>query len=96
MADLEPKALMAALDRMMPPMPEGYEDWEYRDTQSWLREDFWGQFLTLLGDGNYKVLAMSSRVMDGGRYNRGQFWISPRGMANLIAHNATIKDQTNG
>ena len=84
----------AILDAMpMPPMPEAYKDWTYRDMPSWLLVDFWDEFLAVMGEGNYKILIMSERKFpnDDRLFRRGQFWISPRGMANLIAHNAKNK-----
>ena len=74
------------LKNLTPPPPPGYEDWVYRDVP-WLREDFWSDFMNLLGVDNYLLIAGSRRTLDDGRYFRGQFFISPQGMENLRVRN---------
>jgi len=71
---------LAALDAWFPPKPAAYSDWEYRDVQ-WMPGLRWNDFLKCMGDGNFTALAFSQR----GREMRGQFLISPRGIANLLA-----------
>lgn len=84
------KSLDQLIDESMP-RPEGKEDWAYRDMYSWLRADFWSDFLGILGEENYMLLATSERrsPTDNQMYHRGQFLISPTGMNRLRAHNAS-------
>ncbi|GEM_PF-4964373 len=84
---------MAFLDVLHPPMPAGYEDWEYFDMPrgQWLTKGGWDEMLAIFGPGNFKTLAYSTKPMATGELGyRGQFWISPRGKANCIAHTAAL------
>lgn len=87
-------ALQAALDSM--PLPPGEpfpgetliaDGWVYRDVPSWFTKQYLEEFLVLLGEGNYRLLAASSRIMEGERYYHGQFLLSPAAIENLRAHN---------
>lgn len=71
---------LSHLDALMPPMPEGYQDWAYRDIQ-WMPRSRWVAFLDVVGRDNVRVLAFSQRGQEG----RGQCWISPAGIAALAA-----------
>ncbi len=58
------------------------DGWVYRDFPSRVSYEVWAQFIDILGEGNYRILAMSySR-----EWKRGQFLISPEGMKNLAAY----------
>lgn len=76
------------------PFPEGEpfpgetliaDGWVYRDMPGWMATEYWDQFLALLGEGNYRILAMSKRP----DAKRGQFLISPLGMKNIAAQEKT-------
>lgn len=86
-----PKEIMDLLDAMRPPMPEGYEDWVYKDIP-WCSAEYWNRFIDLLGPSNSKILVMSSRFIDGVEYLRGQMFISPQGMANIVKEIARLKE----
>lgn len=54
------------------------EGWTYRDIP-WLDQRLWNGFLECFGEGEYKILAMSSR----GKDCRGQILLSEQGRINL-------------
>lgn len=87
----DPKALLAALDALQPPIPEPYKSqgWVYRDLPGKLSPEMWDHFLEILGPDNYTILAMSESKDPENPWKRGQFFISPQGMENLKAHTAT-------
>ncbi len=58
------------------------DGWVYRDFPSRLSHEMWDLFIKTLGEGNYRILAMTV----GPDWKRGQFLISPDGMANLVAY----------
>jgi len=57
------------------------DGWVYRDLPSRLSHEMWGLFIETLGEGNYRVLAMTITS----DWVRGQLFISPEGMKNLTA-----------
>ena len=76
-----------ALCNMHP--PEDYkfgcpDDWVYRDTQKALKS-VWVKFLSVLGEGNYKLLSEATYKRDHVELCRGQLMISPKGIANAEA-----------
>ena len=60
------------------------DGWVYRDLPSRLSYKYWDLFIKTLGEGNYRIMAMTV----GPDWKRGQFLISPDGMANLAAFRA--------
>ena len=63
------------------------DGWSYRDAPTWFTPEMWDYFLSIIGEGNYVVLAMSERTAgDGTKSKRGQFIISPQGMENMRSH----------
>ncbi len=60
------------------------EDWEYKDVAR-TSPEIWSQTLELIGDGNFKMLAMTHGTSkEGVEYCRGQMMIAPTGMQNLL------------
>lgn len=63
------------------------DNWHYRDV-TWMLEHFWKQFLNILGDADYNIIACSSRDdWEGGTYLRGQFLLSPEALDNIRKYN---------
>ena len=75
----------------------GTVGWAYKDVPR-MSLEIWETFLAILGEGNYKILAVSSGAghyapkEDGSpgwegdeQWQRGQLLVSPEGMANAIA-----------
>lgn len=58
------------------------DGWVYRDLPRRLSFEMWDHFLSVIGEGNYVILAMST----GPDWKRGQFLISPAGMENMRQH----------
>lgn len=57
--------------------------WVCRDV-TWCTAELWALLVSILGDGNYMLLATSIRRPS--KDQRGQFIISPAGLANLAAY----------
>jgi hypothetical protein len=55
------------------------QGWVYRDPPTKFSFEMWDYFLSLLGEGNYHVIATS----EGDDWKRGQLFISPTGMQRL-------------
>ena len=55
------------------------DGWVYKDIPGRLSYEMWDHLLDIIGDGNFRVLAMSV----GEDWKRGQLMISPNGMKNL-------------
>lgn len=53
--------------------------WVYRDIPGRMSHEMWDLFLSILGEGNYEVVAMTT-AQD---YKRGQFFLSPQALENL-------------
>ena len=68
--------LLANFDVFLPPMPESHKGWHYMDFQT-MPVPIWIELLELIGDLEYRALAMTTRKHDGIETRRGQFWISP-------------------
>ncbi len=66
------------------------DGWVYRDMPFRVSHEKWDLFLKILGDGNFRILAMSSAP----GWKRGQFLISPEGMKNLTAYYTKEKAAT--
>jgi len=58
--------------------------WRYIDPPTKFSHEMWDYFLALLGEGEYQIIVGSEGVArDGFAWKRGQFFVSPQGMANL-------------
>lgn len=53
--------------------------WVYRDPPATFSFDMWDYFLSVIGEGNYRILATSQ----GPDWKRDQLLISPEGMKRL-------------
>lgn len=88
------KSILNLMDSITPPPPEGKEDWIYKDIR-WLTKEFQDKlFNEIIGNGNYLVLAISTRTFkDSGdeRFFGGQYFISPQGMENIEEYNKSNK-----
>ena len=58
------------------------DGWVYRDIPGRLSYEAWDLLLSIIGKGNYRVLAMTI----GPDWKRGQLMISPEGMKSMITH----------
>ena len=85
------KDVQAVLDTL--PLPEGEpfagetlraDGWVCRDTPALLSADMWELFLSIMGEENYRILAMTHLEKSDGDWYRGQFFISPTGIKNLM------------
>lgn len=82
------------LDWMDPLIEAGYNKtmgkvgWRYFDTP-WMTAALWAEFVELIGEGNYDVIAGSVRPASGER--RGQFMISPEGVKRLEAKSEELE-----
>ncbi len=61
------------------------DGWQYRDMPSRVTPEVWAEWLAIMGEGNYRILIMTSFEDATGRTTavRGQFFISPTGMENM-------------
>lgn len=59
--------------------------WTYMDPPtSGLSPEHWQEFLSILGEGEFRIIASSQRTDKAGHVLvRGQFWVSPKAMQNL-------------
>lgn len=57
------------------------DGWVYRDIPK-MAPEWWDKLFEIIGEGNYVGLAVS----DYGKSKRGQFLISPTGIANIAAY----------
>lgn len=81
-------ALDAAITDSMPADLKA-AGWVYRDMPRGVRldDERWAEFLSAMGEGNYRMLASSTvRTSAGVSLHRAQFFISPAGLANLKAY----------
>ncbi len=84
-----PDRAQVALDAvMLPPMPPGYETWIYYDMRrgvqfNALEMQAWVDLLG--GNNNIRTVALSKRLIEGVPHWRGQFFISPDGIARMLA-----------
>lgn len=76
----------AALDEiaqaMVPPELKAL-GWRYYDFPTRFSYDMWDYLLRLIGEGEYKILAMTVAEDKTGPYKRGQFLISLQGQKNM-------------
>jgi hypothetical protein len=54
--------------------------WRYIDSAAWFSPEMWDRLLGVLGDGEYKILAMTKHPTRG---IRGQFFVSPKAVENM-------------
>ena len=92
----EKKDILALLDMMRPPMPKEYADkgWTYLDPPSRFSPDMWQYFLSILGEGEYKIIAQSEGRDKFGHWQRGQLFVSPQARENMKAHLLAKKEQS--
>lgn len=57
--------------------------WEYRDMPGRVTPEGWDKLFGIIGAGEYQILVMSEGANAGGRWKRGQFCISPKGLQNM-------------
>lgn len=63
--------------------------WRYIDPPTRFSLEMWDYFISLLGDGEYQIIAMThGRDKEGFEYKRGQFFVSPKALENMKAHRA--------
>jgi hypothetical protein len=55
------------------------QGWVYREPQASFSPEMWDFFLSLLGDGNYHVIA----TQEGEGWKHGQLFISPNGLKQI-------------
>ena len=84
--------LQQMLDAMPLPAGEPFpgetlmaDGWIYRDIPGLLTFEMWDLLLSYIGEGHYRILAMSIVHRDGD-WKRGQLLISPTGMENMKAN----------
>jgi hypothetical protein len=63
----------------------GGPGWVYKDIP-WSTQEVFEGFMKVAGSDNIKLIALSSRGIEGKTYVRGQAVISPEGMANMLAY----------
>jgi hypothetical protein len=56
--------------------------WRYIDPPTWFTPEMWDYFLSILGEGEYKILVMTKHPIRG---VRGQFFVSPIAVQNMEA-----------
>jgi hypothetical protein len=84
------------LVNLPPPMPEGKEDWVYKDWPNML-EPLWRELFGIIGEGNFELLTEARRRWPDGTVTfRGQMLIAPTGVANMKARAALAKETNNG
>lgn len=60
------------------------DGWEYRDIPGRLTPEMWDLLLSRIGEGNYRILAMSMGTNAKGEdWVRGQLFISPAGFEQM-------------
>lgn len=79
---------MYEAEQQMVPAGLRAQGWIYRDMPSRFTPEFWDKFLGIMGEGNYKIVIMSS----GDDWVRGQFFLSPQALENIRAY-AASKDK---
>lgn len=75
----------AEQEALVPPELKA-QGWVYRDMPGRCTPDAWKLLLSIIGDGNYRILIMSQGRADDGPWVRGQMVISPLGMENMQKH----------
>ena len=82
-----PEAVQDAIDdavQSIVPADLRARGWRYVDPPTRFSLDMWDLFCRMIGDGEYKILAMTHGVAkDGFEYKRGQFIVSPVGLDRL-------------
>lgn len=76
------KLLDEAAQGMVPPDLKAL-GWRYQDFPGTFSPEMWKKMLALIGEGEYKIVAMSSGVRKGVPFARGQLFISPQGYVNM-------------
>ena len=67
------------------------DGWKYKDFEKMPEAD-WNQLLTILGEGNFRLVTSASYERDGKILKRGQMFISPTGFDNVKAYVETKKN----
>jgi hypothetical protein len=60
------------------------QGWVYRDVPGRFSFEMWDLFLSVLGEGNYHIIAMSENKEKD--WKRGQFLLSPQAMENIAQY----------
>lgn len=60
--------------------------WRYVDLPTRLSLEMWDNFLSVLGEGNFRILVMS----EGPDWRRGQFFLAPAAYENMRKHIAAL------
>lgn len=68
------------------------DGWEYRDIYTLLTKEAKELLLSIIGEGNYVILAESEKIIEGVSCWYGQFLISPQGMASTRVHQQSRKN----
>ena len=63
--------------------------WTYYDLPKRLSFEMWDYFISLLGEGNYKILIISQNSAED--WKRGQFLISPAGIQRLRERRTDVR-----
>ncbi len=72
------------------------EGWRYIDAPTRFTPEYWDKYLSIFGDGNYMVLAMTTgNNRTGEPFVRGQLLVSPEGQDNAKAYAATVAPEGN-
>lgn len=92
--DLQPTA-----QELFPNEP-AVHDWTYRDLPGRLSPEMWDRLMSIIGDSNCRVIAISESWKGEGekrelQWKRGQLLISPAGMGNLRQHSAKRQESPN-
>lgn len=78
-------ALLRALDKLQPPMPEGKEHLVYRDFPK-MKLELFEWFLEKLAPWELEVLTFARYETPNGVLARGQIFVHPDGLAELSGH----------
>lgn len=80
-----------------------HNGWNYRDFPSWVRPELWDWLMETMGEDNVRIIALTSRMISGEPWVRGQILISDEGRYRLakadrskapgISHDATPPPQ---
>lgn len=79
------RSFLEEIAEMMMPPDKRAAGWRYMDFPpgAYLSLSAWDEFIALLGEGNYELLASANVDIDGTACRRGAFYVSPQAMANM-------------